>query len=157
MIKCFFENGKGAFLRHAVVNVIIVKNNKILLQKRSEKIIEGGKWGLAGGFMEKNETIKKAAEREVFEETGYRINNLTLLTIIDKPNRLNDADRQSIAFVFFCEAGEKQGKSDWEATEQKWFTFDSLPKKEDFAFDHLEFIEIYLKYKKENLPLPILN
>jgi len=144
-------------LRHAVVNVIVLKDNKILLGKRSGKIIEGGKWGLAGGFVDRDETIREAVEREVFEETGYRVSNVTLLAIIDDPNRPNDAERQNIAFVYFCDAGEKEGNSDWEVADQQWFAFDGLPKNEEIAFDHHEFIQLYLKYKKEKLSIPILK
>ncbi len=157
MINCIFENGNKNSLRHAVVNVIILKGTKILLGKRSEKIIEGSKWGLAGGFIDRDETIIEAAEREVFEETGYKVKNLVLLTVVSNPNRPNDADRQNIAFVFFCYAGEKEGNSDWEVSDQQWFSFDDLPKKEEFSFDHYEFVKTYLKYKKEDLPLPILG
>ena len=109
MIKCIFENGDEASLRHTVVMVIVIKEDKILLGKRSEKIIEGGKWGLPGGFIGRDETIKGAADREIFEETGYRLKNSALLTIVDEPDRPNDADRQNIAFVYFGEAGKKEG------------------------------------------------
>ena len=33
-------------------------------------------WGLPGGFIEKNETPKKAALREVREETGFKLKNV---------------------------------------------------------------------------------
>lgn len=56
MITCTFEDGGRGKLRHAVVNAIILKENKILLVKRSPKITEGGKWGLVGGFMDRDET-----------------------------------------------------------------------------------------------------
>jgi ADP-ribose pyrophosphatase YjhB (NUDIX family) len=157
MIKCFFENGDESSLRHAVVNVLIFKDNRVLLGRRSEKIIEGGKWGLPGGFVDRGETLKGAVEREAFEETGYRVANINLLTVVDDPNRPNDADRQNIAFVFLCEAGGKEGDQDWEVIDQKWFSFDELPKKEEIAFDHYQFIKLYLGYKKENLSLPILR
>ena len=137
--------------------MIILKENKILLGKRAEKIIEGGKWGLAGGFADRGETLKAAAVREVFEETGYRVKNLILLSIVDEPNRPNDADRQNIAFVFFCDAGEKEGNPDCEVAGQQWFPFDGLPNKDEIAFDHYEFIQLYLRYKKENFSLPVFG
>jgi len=156
MIKCLFENGNEASLRHAVVNLIIIKDDRVLLGKRSEKIIEGGKWGLPGGFVDRGETLKEAVEREAFEETGYRVTNITFFAVIDDPNRAHDADRQNIAFVFLCEAGGKEGNSDWEVLEQQWFYFDELPKKEAIAFDHYDSIQLYLKYKIEKISLPIL-
>ena len=155
MIHCTFENGDKATLRHVVIDAILLKENKILLVKRAKKLIEGGKWALAGGFVERDENLKHALEREVLEESGLKITNIELFTIIDNPHRRNE-DRQNISFVFICEAGERIGESDWEVTEQKWFNLDKLPSEEEIAFDHLEIIQLYLRYKKENLKLPIL-
>ena len=118
--------------------------------------MEGGKWGLVGGFMERDETAKQAVKREVFEETGYRVSNIGLLTIRDNPDRPRE-DRQNVAFVFFCEAGGKDGKADRESTAQKWFSFDDLPKEEEIAFDHYQNIRLYLKYKKEYLKIPVFQ
>jgi ADP-ribose pyrophosphatase YjhB (NUDIX family) len=86
MINCTFENGNKANLRHTVVDTIVIKDGKILLVKRNKKLIEGGKWGLTGGYMELNETIVEAAKREVYEESGWEIKDLTLIAIkkIDK-------------------------------------------------------------------------
>lgn len=158
MIICTFEKGNKADpgLRHVVIDTLVLNENKVLLVKRSLELSEGGKWGLIGGFMSINETIVQAVMREAFEETGYKIKNPTLLTVIDNPNRPNE-DRQNISFVYFCYSGEKEGDSDWESTEQKWFDLDNLPPEQDLAFDHYEIIQMYKKYKKENTSLPIIN
>lgn len=152
MIKCIFENGDNASLRHVCVDTLVVKDDKLLLVKRVDKLLEGGKWGLIGGFVERDETIKQAAAREVLEETGYVVNNIQLLTIRNNPNRPHE-DRQNIAFVFFCEAVEKTGQPDWESTVQEWFSFDTLPKEEEIAFDHYDDIKLYIDYKKRGLNL----
>lgn len=153
MITCKFENGNENSLRHVVVDALVLKENKILLIKRTGKILEGGKWGLIGGFVERDETLRDAIKREVQEESGYKIKNIKLLTVIDSPNRPKE-DRQNIAFVFICEAFEKQGDSDWEVDDQKWFNLSNLPPKEEFAFDHHENIELYLSHIKNKTLLP---
>jgi len=156
MINCAFENGHQAKLRHAVVDGLILKDNKILLVKRAEKLLEGGKWGLVGGYMERDENLKEAFAREIFEETGYRVDNITLLCINDDPKRPHE-DRQNISFVFFCHAGKKEGESDWEVTDKKWFDLEDLPKKEEIAFDHYNDILLYIKYKQGELSIPFIN
>lgn len=156
MISCIFEDGNKASLRHVVVDILVFKGEKLLLVKRTKKLLEAGKWGLVGGFVERDENLKQAVEREIFEETGYRVKNITLLTINDNPDRPHE-DRQNIAFVFFCEAKEKDGKSDWEVDDQKWFSFDKLPKEEDLAFDHHKDIQLFLEYKSKGLSLPVLK
>lgn len=155
MIHCTFEDGGKASLRHAIIDALVIKDSKILLVKRAPQLLEGGKWGDVGGFMNRDESLKQTVEREVFEETGYKIKDIQLFTIRDNPDR--NEDRQNIAFVFLCTALEKEGHADWESTKIKWFSFDSLPKEKEFAFDHYKNIQLYLKYKKDNLTLPIIK
>ncbi len=147
MITCNFEDGNKAKLRHTVVDVLVLKDNQILLEKRNNKLVEGGKWALVGGYMERDETIIDAVKRETLEETGYKIKNIKLLTIIDNPNRPGD-DRQNIAFVYTCNVDKKVSESDWEVDELKWFNLNNLPPKNKIAFDHYQDIEIYLNSLK---------
>jgi ADP-ribose pyrophosphatase YjhB (NUDIX family) len=153
MISCIFEDGGKASLRHVVIDAVIINDNKILLVKRSEKLVQGGKWALIGGFVERDEILQEALNREVLEETGYKLKEINLFTIIDNPNRKGE-ERQNIAFVFVCQAGEKVSKPDWESTEQKWFDINDLPKEEEIAFDHFETIQMYLKYKNDYSKVP---
>lgn len=146
MLKCVFENGNEASLRHAVVDTIVLRGEEILLVKRAASLIEGGKWGLVGGYVERDETLAQAVSREVLEETGYSVTHPQLLTIRDNPDRPNE-DRQNIAFVFVCEAGEKVGDADAESEEQKWFSLSDLPNAAQFAFDHFQDVELYLESK----------
>jgi len=156
MITCLFENGNKSSLRHVVVDTVVLKDNKILLVKRTGKLLEGGKWGLVGGFVDRDETTAQAAAREIMEETGWQITDLVLLRINDDPNRPRE-DRQNVCFVYFCSATEKTGKGDWESDEQRWFSWDELPSKENIAFDHAESISLYRKYLKNKSPLPIVG
>jgi ADP-ribose pyrophosphatase YjhB (NUDIX family) len=154
MITCAFEDGNEALLRHAVVDTIVIKDNKVLLVKRTAKLLEGGKWGLVGGFVERDETLAEAAAREILEETGWEVKDLTLLAINDKPDRPKE-DRQNIAFVYFCTATEKTGEADWESDDQQWFAWSELPEEEQIAFDHAHNIKLYQRYVKESLSLPV--
>lgn len=159
MITCIFEDGKKATdisLRHVVVDVLVIKDNKVLLEKRTKKLLEGGKWALVGGFVERDETTQGAAIRETFEETGYRVKDLQLLTIRDNPDRPHE-DRQNVSFVYICQALEKEGESDWEVDTLQWFSFASLPNEKEIAFDHYKNIQLYLEYKEKKISLPILQ
>lgn len=156
MITCTFEDGGKGFLRHVVIDAIIVKDNNLLMVKRSDSLVQGGKWGLIGGFVERDETLETALSREVFEETGYRLKGIKFFTIIDSPKRHND-ERQNISFVFICQAGDLEGKPDWESTEQKWFDLDTLPKEEEIAFDHYKMIQAYLENKNKEVFQPFFK
>lgn len=154
MISCTFENGKEAHLRHAVVDVLVVRDDGILLVKRAPHMSNGGKYGLIGGYIERNETVVQAACREVLEETGYKIKVRQLFRIKDNPDRRKE-DKQNIAFVLIAEPLEKVQTGDSESTEVQWFSFNDLPEESAMAFDHHDDIQLYLRYKKDSFPLPI--
>jgi 8-oxo-dGTP diphosphatase len=148
MISCTFEDFGTGSLRHVVVDALVLKNKEILLTKRAEGLLEAGKWGLIGGFLDRDETIEEGTKREVFEETGWRVKNLKLIKIIDNPNRPHEGGRQNVAMVFVCEATKQEGEPDWESEKIQWFGLDRLPKKETIAFDHYEAIQFYLDSNK---------
>lgn len=156
MITCEFEDGYKASLRHVITDTLVLKDGKILLVKRTAKLLEGGKWGVVGGYAERDEIMAQCAAREVMEETGWEIKGLNLLAIIDNPNRGNE-DRQNIAFVYFCEGTKKVGEPDWESDEQRWFDLTALPPQQEIAFDHADHIELYKRYLKEKFPLPFIS
>ena len=156
MITCTFEDGNDALLRHVVVDVLVIKDGRLMMIKRTGKLLEGGKWGLVGGFVDRDETIVQAAAREISEEIGWEVKNLTLLTVRDNPDRPKE-DRQNISFIYFCEAVAKTGEADWESDEQKWYELDNTPPRDQIAFDHADSIDLYKEYLAKGLVLPIFN
>jgi ADP-ribose pyrophosphatase YjhB (NUDIX family) len=146
MITCTFQNGNKNSLRHAVTTCILLNDkNQVLLGKRALNITEGGKYGLIGGFMERDESVPDSLQREIEEETGYTATIDYLFYISDRLN-IPSSDWQNIAFVFVAHVGDKVGEPDEESTELKWFDLDELPPKEELAFDHWDRIELYKKH-----------
>lgn len=147
MLKCSFEDGGEAKhgLRHLVTDAVVIKNNQILLIKRAPHLTNGGKWGMAGGYVSSDETGEEAALRELKEETGYDGKIIKLLEVVDKPHRKgDDLNRQNIALMYLIEAGEKVQEVDNETSEARWFDIDKLPPESEFAFDHYEIIKKFL-------------
>lgn len=54
------------------VGAVVFKDNRVLLVKRGNPPGRGV-WAIPGGSVELGETLQKAAEREIFEETGIII------------------------------------------------------------------------------------
>lgn len=63
-----------------------VKTNSVLLIKRGNHPFMG-KWALPGGFLEPDETAEEAAKRELFEETGVKIDTIKQLRTYSDPCR----------------------------------------------------------------------
>jgi len=160
MIKCEFENGNKASLRHVTVGTLVIRDGKILLGKRGtlngKPLSEFGKWGILGGFMDRDEKLEETAKREAMEESGWEIDNLKLFRINDNPNRPKE-DRQNVDFIFIAEAIKKTGINDEEVSNLEWFDLDNIPSKEEIAFDFFEGIELYKKYLKEKFDLPLIG
>lgn len=157
MITCNFENNRKASLRHVTVDAIIIKDNKILLVKRAaDLILEGNKYALPGGFLDRNETASQGVVREVLEETGFKSKVISIFRINDNPNRKGE-DRQNVDFVFLVEPLEKISQPNHEVQEAYWFNLDNLHPANQFAFDHYENIKLYLKHRKQPFTLPIFQ
>lgn len=162
MITCTFENGNVANpgLRHITIPVIVYRHNQVLLGKRGTKngkpISEFGKWGLLGGFFDRDETMIEAARREVMEESGWTIKDPTLFLINDNPNRPLE-DRQNVDFIFIAEADELVGKPDEEVSELRWFDLDNLPPADAIAFDHSLALKAFIDHQMSQSNLPIFG
>lgn len=155
MLTCKFEDGGEGKLRHVTVHALAVKDGKLLLVKRSQNILEGGKWGLPGGFAGRDEKIRDSALRELKEETGCSGKIISLFRINSQPHRKNDDERQNIAMEFIVETTGEIGVYDKEQTEVKWFKLDEI-NLDEMAFDHGDTIKLLIDYQKSKFNLPII-
>jgi ADP-ribose pyrophosphatase YjhB (NUDIX family) len=144
-----------------VVGVLIVKNRKVFLTRRGtfrgKPILEFRKWSLPSGFMDRNETLMETAKREVWEETGWKIDKLKLFKIVDNPKRPHDGGRQNVSFVYIANPVSQVAIKSEEVLESEWFDLNSLPSKKEVAFDYYETLILFKKYLKKKFPLPVLE
>ncbi len=73
-----------------VTMAILYFEDKFLIQLRDDVpgILYPGHWGLFGGHLEANETPEEALKRELIEEIGYRVDNLTPFRTYQEGNRI---------------------------------------------------------------------
>ena len=64
------------------VGVIVFRDQEVLLVKRN-KDPNKGHWSIPGGRQMLGETISEAAQRELLEETGVKVDPLLLVDVVD--------------------------------------------------------------------------
>lgn len=108
------------------VYLLLIKQNRILLLKRSNTGYEDGKYSLVAGHIEGNETIKQAMIREAKEEAGILIdeNDIEIVTFLHRkttPERLD--------FFLKCKnwEGAIENKEPDKCSELKWYDINNLP------------------------------
>ena len=71
---------------HLGSNVLIVWDNKLLLEKRRDCDL----WGLVGGGVKRKETPLQAIAREIYEELGLNVpkERIRKLGVYDEPKRI---------------------------------------------------------------------
>lgn len=78
------------------VVVIVDGQGRVLLQQRR---YPNGVWGLPGGLMELGESTEDVAKREVYEETGLKIENLQLINVYSGPDQFIVAENGDQFYV----------------------------------------------------------
>jgi 8-oxo-dGTP diphosphatase len=78
-----FDTRKYPVRPHVGVGILLIRDNALLLIKRKYDP-DAGYWAIPGGHLELGERTEDAAEREGFEETGFKVKISRLAGIIDK-------------------------------------------------------------------------
>lgn len=112
-------------------------NISVLLIKRKYDPFKG-QWAIPGGFIDNEESLEDAVERELFEETGVKINYLEQLYTFGKPVRDPRGRVVSIAYFGLVRPNAFKISASTDAEEVQWFKIDELPK---LAFDHKEILK----------------
>ena len=124
----------------ACVAGIIIKDSKILLTKRSKKIIiEGGNWCLPGGHIKFFEEAEKAIKREIKEEINLNVKKSKFLFFQNEINPKNNL--HNLVLIFLLETSGIP-KPNWEVSEIKWVDKKEI-EKIDLAFNYKEILKIF--------------
>jgi 8-oxo-dGTP pyrophosphatase MutT (NUDIX family) len=99
--------GHRPLLFVGAVTVIVDDMGRLLLQQRT---FPKGVWGIAGGLMELGESTEEVARREIYEETGLRVNELHLINVYSGPEhyvRAENGDEFYVVTVAYYSEGYK--------------------------------------------------
>jgi 8-oxo-dGTP diphosphatase len=119
------------------VAVFIIKNNKVILEKRkaSKKLTEDT-YSLPGGHLEQFETLETAVKRETLEETGLKIKNLKYIDFTS--DMYKKANHHYITFFFTAEylSGTPIVTEPRKCKSLDWFSLKEFPKKVYLPLQH---------------------
>jgi 8-oxo-dGTP diphosphatase len=121
---------------------------KVLLVKRKNWPF-AGMWAIPGGFIEMDESLEKAAARELEEETGVSDVYLEQLYTFGAPGRDPRTRVITVAYFALVSADQLHLRAASDAADVGWFSAYNPP---PLAFDHdaiLEYALIRLRYKLE--------
>ena len=114
-----------------VDTILISKQNSVLLIQRSDEPFKG-KWALPGGFIELDESLETACHRELEEETGLKVKQLTQFKAYGAVDR--DPRGRTISVIFYSFQDEESiPMAGDDAANAQWFPLSQLP---ELAFDH---------------------
>lgn len=97
---CSFRNPKGTS------TAIIIKDNKLLLLKRSEEPFLNH-WDLPGGFMQEKETPEQALRREMKEELGIENLKATFIKSVAGYSPFKEEDNPIVNNFFLVESEDE--------------------------------------------------
>lgn len=113
----------------------------VLLIKRKYDPFQG-KWAIPGGLVLENESLEKAVERELEEETGVKVDYLEQLYTFGEVNRDPRNRVVAVAYYGLVKKSDFHLYASTDAEDAKWFNWDELP---PVAFDHAEILDTAIK------------
>ena len=127
-----------------ILNYSQKKLSLLLIQRRDDPY--KGAWAFPGGFVDENEPVENAMERELKEETGLEINPLHQIYVASETGRDPRGWTVSVVFLGFSKGNNINIKPGDDAKAAQWFPLDSLPK---LAFDHSDITgKVIMKLKQ---------
>jgi ADP-ribose pyrophosphatase YjhB (NUDIX family) len=106
------------------VRAAVFREERVLLVKERSD----GRWTLPGGFADVGDSPSSAAEREVFEESGYEVRAVKLAAVYDRNRHEHTPHLYHLWKLFFiCELTGGAPRPSVETEAAEFFASDALP------------------------------
>jgi 8-oxo-dGTP pyrophosphatase MutT (NUDIX family) len=119
--------GHRPLLMVGAATLIVDEQNRLLLMKRSDS----GCWGPPGGAVEPGEVVETAARREVREETGLELGEVTLFGVFSGPELFyrypNGDEVYNVTIVYLTRDARGAIRLNDEHTDWRWFAAADIP------------------------------
>jgi ADP-ribose pyrophosphatase len=84
-----------------------------------------GRWELPGGFVEAGESPAEAVRREIFEETGLRVEAPSIIGAYT--SRYGDDGKWTVDVAFHCQAPSSELSLSAESSDAAWVSIEQMP------------------------------
>jgi ADP-ribose pyrophosphatase YjhB (NUDIX family) len=119
--------GHAPLLMVGAATLIVDEQNRLLLMKRSDS----GCWGPPGGAVELGEVVEMAARREVREETGLELNEMSLFGVFSGPELFyrypNGDEVYNVTITYLVRDWYGEIRLNGEHTDWRWFALEDIP------------------------------
>lgn len=131
-----------------IAGCLIEKDNRFLMVKEAKKKCYG-QWNFPAGHLEENETIKEAAIREVYEETGCKVKLTGLLPVVHE--FIKNENAVMVRFVAKIEE-ENIVFNENEILDVKWIDIEDIKNmKEDELRGYSLSLKFLADYENDNI------
>ena len=126
----------------------VVRGGKLLLiQERADN-----KWAMPGGWADLGNSPASVAEREVWEESGYRVKAEKVVAVIDA-NRIEPMEfYHAYKLIFLCKLLDGEPRTSYETQAVDFFSPDHLPPLSSYRTDESMIREVFAHLQNPNRP-----
>jgi ADP-ribose pyrophosphatase YjhB (NUDIX family) len=105
------------------VNVLVIREDQVLLVRPTYR----HHWTLPGGGINRGETLAQAAAREVREEVGLELHDMSLFGLYSNLTAINSDHIAIFVAHVFAPTDPTQPHTIYEIDDYRFFPFDQLP------------------------------
>ena len=126
----------------------VIQENKILLiQERAD-----GKWAMPGGWADLGNAPASVAEREVWEESGFRVEAEKVVAVIDA-NRIEPMEfYHAYKIIFLCKLLSGGPRTSYETLAVDFFDLNDLPPLSIYRTNENMLREVFAHVQDPNRP-----
>jgi ADP-ribose pyrophosphatase YjhB (NUDIX family) len=123
-VEAVFAAASGYATPKVICRAAVIDQDRILMVRETAD----GRWTLPGGWIDIGESAATAVEREVYEESGYRVGVRKLAAVYDKLRHDHPpAPHHTYLLFFLCELLGGAPTTSLETSDVGWFARDELP------------------------------
>lgn len=150
VIASYFAHGAGYETPRVDVRGVVFQDGGILLVR---ELMDGGRWTLPGGWADVGDSPSEAVVREVWEESGYRVQAAKVLALLDRNKHNHPGHIHHIYKVFVrCEVTGGEPTDSNETSDATFFKEDEIPELSEGRVTRKQIARLFEHYRNPDWP-----